>query len=154
MTSAQQRPVGKKDKLLSVLRLLSLWSCCSLFRGTMYNFPTNHDHSSFLIVSFLISLQCNSMLLMFCPLHNSFIYSQVNVTVRILRAAVIPLLFRQPAPAGSHHPRRAPAGASGEHRHSGHPWTCLARAAGPRSAGSCSCAGTHRVPRAAAPAGR
>lgn len=74
----------------------------------MYNLPTNQDHLSLLIVCFLISLQCNSMLLMLCPLHNSFIYSNVNVTVPTLLAAEISCLFCQPAVVRSNYLHKIP----------------------------------------------
>lgn len=47
----------------------------------MYSFPTNEDHLSLLTVCFLISLQCNSILLTLCPLHNSFIYPNVSLYI-------------------------------------------------------------------------
>lgn len=105
----------------------------------MYNFPTNQDHLSLLIVCFLISFQYNGMLLMLCPLHNSFIYSNVNVTIHILRAAEISCLFCQPAFVRSNYLHKTPEEVTvvctGTPRY---PWTYLARAARLRSVGSCS----------------
>lgn len=118
----------------------------------MYSFPTNQDHLSLLTVCFLISLQCNSILLTLCPLHNSFIYPNVSLYIYYMQLKFHACFASQHVRSDYLH--KAPEEWQWCAQTPRYPWTYLARAAQLRSAGSCSyvlqlltCIGTHGTSR-------